>query len=59
MKLDAGRTGDQTDISHMLGTLSGEEFRGIVTTLQPWLSPEDHEDLESLYELGRWELGNP
>ena len=59
MKLDAGRTGDQTDISHMLATLPREEFRGIVTTLQPWLSPEDHEDLESLYELGRWELGNP
>lgn len=55
MKLDAGRTGDQTDVSHILGRLTTEEFDGIVTTLNPWMSIEDREDLESLYQLGRWE----
>lgn len=56
MKLDAGRTGDQTDVSHMLGRLTVEEFKKIVMTLSPWLSIEDREDLESLYQLGRWEM---
>ena len=56
MKLDAGRTGDQTDVSHMLGRVTVEEFQGILMTLSPWLSIEDREDLESLYQLGRWEL---
>ena len=55
MKLDAGRTGDQTDVSHILGRLTTDEFDGIVTALNPWLSIEDREDLESLYQLGRWE----
>jgi hypothetical protein len=57
MKLNAGRTGDQADVSHMLGTLSDDEFQEIVTILNPWLSPEDREDLESLHALGRWEQG--
>ena len=56
MKLDAGRTGDQTDVSRMLGRLTSEEFKAIVMTLSPWLSIEDREDLESLYQLGRWEM---
>lgn len=58
MKLDAGRTGDQTDISHMIGSLSETDFHAIVHKLAPWLSPEDREDLEALYELGQWEAGH-
>jgi hypothetical protein len=58
MKLDAGRTTDQTDVSRMLGRLTAEEFNEVVVTLAPWLSIEDREDLESLYQLGRWEMGS-
>lgn len=58
MKLDAGRTGDQTDVSHMLGRLTTEKFKEIVMILSPWLSIEDREDLESLYQLGQWEMNS-
>jgi hypothetical protein len=56
MKLDAGRTIDQTDVSRMLGRLTPDEFRKILETLSPWLAIEDREDLDSLYQLGRWEM---
>lgn len=55
MKLDAGRTGDQTDISHMIGPLAETDFAVLLEMLTPWLSIEDREDLEALYELGKWE----
>ena len=47
MKLDAGRTADQSDISHVLGGLFPDQFDAVVATLTPWLSPEDREDLEA------------
>ncbi len=59
MKLDAGRTTDQSDISHMLGPLSNGQFDAIVIKLTPRLSPEDREDLEALYHLGKLEAQGP
>lgn len=56
MKLNAGRTGDQADISRMLGTLSLAEFQQVIQILAPWTSAEDREDLDALYQLGQLEI---
>lgn len=59
MKLDAGRTVDGADVSRMVGALSRIQFDDLRNVLAPWLSPEDREDLEAWYQLGRWEHGQP
>lgn len=59
MKLTAGRSADQSDVSRMLGGLADGDFQSLLHTIDVWLSPEDREDLAALYQLGRWERNRP
>ncbi len=59
MKLTAGRSADQSDVSHMLSGLADGDFQSLLQTIETWLSPEDREDLAALYQLGRWERNRP
>jgi hypothetical protein len=56
MKFQAGRVQDLADITRMLGQAS-EDMLGEVRELFARYQPEDMEDLESLIELGRLEMG--
>ena len=56
MKFQAGRVQDLADITRMLGQ-AGEETLASVRELFRRVLPEAHEDLESLIELGRLEMG--
>lgn len=57
MKLEAGRTVDGADVSRLVGVLPRSQFDDLVRVLDSWLTPEDREDLEAWYALGRWEWG--
>ncbi len=57
-KLRAGRVQDLADVTRMLGQ-AGEDTLASVRALFRWVLPEAHEDLESLIELGRLEMGPP
>ena len=55
MKFRAGRTTDIGDITRMLG-LADEQSLEATRLLFEQVEPDGLEDLESLIELGRWEL---
>lgn len=55
MKLNAGRTGDQADLTHMLGALSEDSFQTLLQTVESYLTEADVEDLSALYDLGHME----
>lgn len=59
MKLDAGRTQDTSDIARMLG-LAEEATLALTRSVTRRFMPDAHilEDLESLIEIGRWEIGS-
>ena len=57
-KWHAGRVQDLADITRMLGQASDETLTSVRVLFRQVL-PDAHEDLESLIELGRLEMGPP
>ncbi|NJQ96735.1 MAG: hypothetical protein HC784_01530 [Hydrococcus sp. CSU_1_8] len=57
MKLAASRTTDISDISRMLGQASNNDLQRVKDVIKTY-DRESLEDLDSLIELGRLELGN-
>ncbi|GAC1417172.1 MAG: hypothetical protein NVSMB5_07780 [Candidatus Velthaea sp.] len=60
MKLDAARSGDQFDLSRMLGRLNEHELDDVAATVKKYYGhdPSAIEDLRQMAEIGRWEYEN-
>jgi hypothetical protein len=58
LKLRAGRSRDVGDVSQMLGAANDYDLDGVRETIRNH-APDLVEDVESLIELGRLEMGGP